>query len=312
MNFMWILFWITAVWLIAGLPWLEKKAWEEFAYRTGMRYEARTLLGFIPQRGRVTGQYRNHHITLDTYTKKVYITTSLIMRVVLLPTPNTQFSAGRGGLKSNLSERLGIDNFTLLQERQQLRFEIKPRFSYFAGVIRDADFLETLIHELCSVAAALEEPAHHSSSAKAKKAAPFKWSKEMYPFEIRGITISDDIQELTFRGINSRNHKRFALNAKATDATVQQLVRDIPTQTHITFYDKAYPSPSDPGAYVTFRRTHNGYMIKRGNHGWGSKWMPMDGEKLEAYLLRCSDNHRIGAERFELMSVQYQIEAAKE
>ena len=114
----------------------------------------------------------------------------------------------------------------------------------------------------------------------------------MYPFEIRGITEPENV-----RGNSNEFFKKFALNEEQTDETCQLLVRNIPPQTMVTFYDKDYPSPSDPGTYVSFMRVNTEYLIERGNHGWRHKWVSLVSEDLESYLWKCSESHTLGAER---------------
>lgn len=148
----------------------------------------------------------------------------------------------------------------------------------------------------------------------------------MYPFKIRGITENKNVEKVTAMRLSNDNKKEFvldeeatkelaliyeatkefALNEEATEETLQQLVREIPAQTAVMFYDKDYPSPSDPGAYVSFMRVNNEYLIQRGNHGWINKWVPMGAEKLENYLLKCSQSHKMGAAKLEYMNVYYE------
>ena len=35
-----------------------------------------------------------------------------------------------------------------------------------------------------------------------------------------------------------------------------------------TFYDPLYPSPSDPGAYLSYRPNNGTWKMTLGNHGW--------------------------------------------
>ncbi len=96
----------------------------------------------------------------------------------------------------------------------------------------------------------------------------------MYPLDISGIT--------------GESMKKFMFNENANEQTMAQLVREIPLQTEVVFYDKDFPSPSDPGAYVAFRQVDNQYMMQRSNRGWSKKWEVISFESLVGYLLKCS------------------------
>lgn len=107
----------------------------------------------------------------------------------------------------------------------------------------------------------------------------------MYPSDIFGITLIE-------RG-------RFALNEDANEDTLRKLILEIPPYTRVMFFDNKYPSPSDPGAYVSFALVnHKDFVMNYSNHGWSTKWTYTNGKKLQKYLSRCSDIHRVGAEPF--------------
>jgi len=111
--------------------------------------------------------------------------------------------------------------------------------------------------------------------------------KERYPLNIMGIT--------------GKSHNQFVFNKNANEQTIKQLVEQIPPQMTVTFYDKRYPSPSDPGAYVTFKRNGAQYAMNRGNHGWSSRWEVTSIERLVRYFLQCLE-YNMGMESFEEMS----------
>jgi hypothetical protein len=100
----------------------------------------------------------------------------------------------------------------------------------------------------------------------------------MYPLEIPGI-IGPSMGSFTF-------------NENANEQTMMRLVGEIPPETEVSFYDEAYPSPSEPGAYVTFRRFNDQYIMQRGNHGWSTNWEPVTVESLVSYLSTCSKYNR--------------------
>jgi hypothetical protein len=97
----------------------------------------------------------------------------------------------------------------------------------------------------------------------------------MYPFDISGIT--------------EKPGGKFIFNNDVNEQTIRQLVEKIPIQITVSFYDKSYPSPSDPGAYVLFKRDENQYVMQRANHGWSSKWEKTSIEGLVNYLLKCQN-----------------------
>lgn len=112
----------------------------------------------------------------------------------------------------------------------------------------------------------------------------------MYPTNLPGITVmhSDNTGSITI-----------ALNTEASENTIKDLINEIPNQTSVMFYDKDYPSPSDPGAFVSFVRVDNQYMMERSNHGWSKKWKAIPKEELENYLQKCSSIHKMGGKSFE-------------
>jgi hypothetical protein len=96
----------------------------------------------------------------------------------------------------------------------------------------------------------------------------------MYPLDIPGIT--------------GQSLERFMFNEHTNEQTILQLVDEIPPELEVVFYDKDFPSRSDPGAYVTFRRFNSQYIMQRGNHGWSTNWEPITVGNLVDYLSKCS------------------------
>jgi len=173
-------------------PWLEKKAWLKLAARTGLTYVSRSFLG-IPKRGRITGTYRGHDLTLDTYK---YLGIDLYMRIVL------SVSNRAGGSLLVLGKPFGnqsshvadtqFDQFLISESQPEdfvaevfastdlrqgfqdavqgigpgcyyvevsghiLRFEHQPRWHFFRGVDRKVDRLQSLFDVLCDVAEAVD------------------------------------------------------------------------------------------------------------------------------------------------------------
>jgi hypothetical protein len=71
-------------------------------------------------------------------------------------------------------------------------------------------------------------------------------------------------------------------------------------QLTVGFYDKDYPSPSDPGAFVLFKRDNDQYTMQRANHGWSTKWETITVENLVSYLSQCS-KYNLGLDGYEGM-----------
>ena len=127
----------------------------------------------------------------------------------------------------------------------------------------------------------------------------------MYPFDMPGITRKENTKFSFFKS----SYVKFALNKDALiEDAVKQLIYDIPPQTKVMFFDISYPSPSDPGAYVSYMRVDNQYIMQRANHGWTNKWEFINAEELKNYLSKCSAIHILGANPFEDMFVYYKIE----
>ena len=95
----------------------------------------------------------------------------------------------------------------------------------------------------------------------------------MYPLEIPGIA--------------GPSMGSFTFNENANEQTTIQLVGEVPPEMEVSFYDEEHPSPSDPGAYVTFRRYNDQYIMQRGNHGWSTNWEPVTVESMVDNLSKC-------------------------
>lgn len=123
----------------------------------------------------------------------------------------------------------------------------------------------------------------------------------MYPFEINGITLIKMNKKWQIPGA------KFILSDDADEKTLEDLVLDMPAEYEVMFFDKNYTSPSEPGAYVMFRKINNRYVVKRGNHGWSSEWFFISPEKLTDYLNKCSNSHKRNNSGYaEEMRVLYQ------
>ena len=74
----------------------------------------------------------------------------------------------------------------------------------------------------------------------------------MYLLNISGITSEEKLigGETSY----SRIIYEFIFNNKTNEQTVTRLLGEIPPETELMFYDRDYPPPSDPGAFVSIRR----------------------------------------------------------
>ena len=93
---------------------------------------------------------------------------------------------------------------------------------------------------------------------------------------------------------------QFVLGSDADDATLARLVESLPEGTSLSFYDRNYPSPSDPGAYANVTRDGDRYCIQHGNHGWTTAKEPIAAGDLVDYFRRCAPFNR-GREADEVM-----------
>jgi hypothetical protein len=114
----------------------------------------------------------------------------------------------------------------------------------------------------------------------------------MYPLDIPGLTgdetsVGDKVLEFVFNG-------------DANEQTIMRLVSELPPDIVFMFYDADYPSPSDPGAFVSVRRDNDQYRIERSNHGWQKKSEPISAEKLVGYLSKCT-KHNMGPDSMRRM-----------
>ncbi len=67
-------------------------------------------------------------------------------------------------------------------------------------------------------------------------------------------------------------------------ASIQKLLEWLPVKWKLGFYDKFYPSMTDPGAYVSVLRKEEVFIYKLGNHGWSSDWLKQSRELIAAWM----------------------------
>lgn len=118
----------------------------------------------------------------------------------------------------------------------------------------------------------------------------------MYPLDIPGLT-GKGIPEGTSIGNKVLD---FVFNNDANEQTIIRLVSELPLDTMLMFYDQDYPSPSDPGAFVTVRRDNDKYRMERSNHGWQKKAELISSEKLVVYLSKCT-KYNMGPDSMRMM-----------
>jgi hypothetical protein len=107
----------------------------------------------------------------------------------------------------------------------------------------------------------------------------------MYLLDIPGMTGEEKVIR---KGTpDSSTIYEFIFDNNANEQTVTRLIDGIPPEAEFMFYDRDYPSPSDPGAFVSIKRVENRYTMKRANHGWSDGWKPISFENLVSYLSKC-------------------------
>jgi hypothetical protein len=78
---------------------------------------------------------------------------------------------------------------------------------------------------------------------------------------------------------------RVRLNDNATQETVLKLIDQMKDH-ELSFFDYYYPSPSEPGGYVTVKREGNNFIHKIQNHGWSTEWDEISKERLVEYVYK--------------------------
>lgn len=88
-------------------------------------------------------------------------------------------------------------------------------------------------------------------------------------------------------------YRRIELDvAELSGAALEAALLSLAEKHELNFYDSAFPSVSDPGAYVKIKREDQHYYMYRGNHGWSSGWKLETAEAILAYMLECQQNNR--------------------
>lgn len=112
-----------------------------------------------------------------------------------------------------------------------------------------------------------------------------------YPLDIPGVQV--------FAASHPASNQ-LVISERADRTTIEKLVLNLPEGCSFTFFDKAYPSPSDPGAYVSFDRFGHDFKISRGNHGWSSSSSIVTAAELIDYFWTCRQ-YNLGRAQDEVM-----------
>lgn len=83
------------------------------------------------------------------------------------------------------------------------------------------------------------------------------------------------------------------------DVDAAAVVAAIRERWSLSVFDGAYPSVSDPGAYVTLYRRGGTLRAQAANHGWSSGWADVSDRDAASYLALCLADVR-GAARLGL------------
>lgn len=113
----------------------REKAWRELADSTGLTYESGGFLGS----SRVTGTYRSHSLTLETFTRGTGKSRTTYTRIVLFVNNQTgaYLALYEEGFFSKIGKFFGMQDIQIGDEELDQRFIIKSRpESYAAGLLR--------------------------------------------------------------------------------------------------------------------------------------------------------------------------------
>lgn len=93
-------------------------------------------------------------------------------------------------------------------------------------------------------------------------------------------------------GLIPRTESAFWLAAGIGEASLERLLDELASDQSLTFYDPAYPSPTDPGAFVTLTRGSDGrFLCKRANYGWHTRAEPIRLDDALALLVVAAPHH---------------------
>lgn len=90
------------------------------------------------------------------------------------------------------------------------------------------------------------------------------------------------IEGFTYRP--SGDHVIVAFEREPSFDAFMALLVTLPESAEIDFFDRFYPTVSDPGAYVRIQRKGRFFIYYLANHGWSSNWNSQGPEALAAWL----------------------------
>jgi hypothetical protein len=110
----------------------QQKAWGELAARTGLTFEAGGFFGPAP---RVSGTYRGHALTLDTFTRGSGKSRTTYTRIVLFVNnaANIYLALYQEGVFSKIGKFFGMQDIQIGDEEIDRRFIIKSKPESFAA-----------------------------------------------------------------------------------------------------------------------------------------------------------------------------------
>lgn len=130
-------FMLGMVALVAGTVYASRRArlraWGELAGRTGLALEPGSF--FVPSR--LTGTYRGHSLTLDTFTRGSRKRRTTYTRIVIFVNnqANIYLALYEEGLFSKIGKVFGAEDVQIGDEEVDRRFRIKSRPANFAAVL---------------------------------------------------------------------------------------------------------------------------------------------------------------------------------
>lgn len=99
---------------------------------------------------------------------------------------------------------------------------------------------------------------------------------------------------LTIPGVLAHTGPAYWLAEGIAEDALARLVQELPLHRTLTFYDPTFPSPSDPGAYVTLWWQDKALWYKQANHGWHTNAAQIPFEDALQLLLFCAPCHAPG------------------
>lgn len=97
------------------------------------------------------------------------------------------------------------------------------------------------------------------------------------------INVPPGLEGLVFERLDS-TRLRVILKAAERNA-LKTLLTWLPEGMDLGFFDRFYPSTSDPGAYVLVRRRGEVLVHQLGKHGWSTEWAKQSANLLAAWIL---------------------------